>query len=114
AWVRHDALLGGPVAGEIRHAVRATGRALRGGGDSFGRRHEPPVAVDARAVGEDRRAEIARARLTPVGRARDLDLLARLEHVLGPARAPQHRGAAQLAAPTRRGAVLDDVEREPR
>src|SRR5690606_27184921 len=41
-------------------------------------------------------------------------LLARLEHVLGPARAPQDRRAAQLAAPARRGAVLDDVEREPR
>ena len=108
--VRHDELLGGPVAGQVRLAARQARHALgrRCRGDAL------TVTVEHGAVAELDRADVAGVLLGAVRRALNRDLRARREHLGGPAGAAQRRRGAQLALMRGLRAVRSrDVEVHP-
>ena len=84
ARIRHHALLARPIARDVRIAVREPRGPIfsRGGRGSSGRELPLAIAVEAAAIGEARRAQVARVRVAPIGRSRNLDRVARLEHRL--------------------------------
>jgi hypothetical protein len=97
ARVRHDELLGRPIAGEGRLARGQARRAL--GGDAGRRRGgERAVAVGRGAVRKHDSARGAGGRRA-IGRACDRDGSAWLEHLGRPTGAAQRRRRAHLAAP---------------
>src|SRR5690606_4874345 len=109
AGIGHHALLLRPVARDVELAVREPERPLAL--TDLDRRLDLAVAVEARAVFEDQRADVARVRVVAVRRARDRDLFADREQIRRPPRAAQRVRGAHLAAHRDRFAVLaDDVE----
>ncbi len=98
APIGHHALLTGPVAVDVRIAVREALGPI--GSHGRGLRLLPlPVPVHARAVSKRDRAEIAGVRLVAVGHARDVHLRPRGEPLLAPTGAPQDRRRTHLATP---------------
>ena len=109
--IRHHELLLGPVAEDVRLAARRPRRTLRRG---F-RLDALAVPIEARAVRERDRADVARGGVGPVGRALNRDARAYREHLLCPARAAQRGRRTQLAPTLRDLAVrAGHVEVHPR
>ena len=98
APIRHHALLTGPIAVDVRIAIREPLGPIGGHGRRL-RLLPLPVPVHARAVGKRDRAEIAGVRLVAIGHARDVHLRSRGEHLLAPTGAAQDRRRTHLATP---------------